>query len=295
MNYHYPLRLIPYLFLASEFHCLQVEENRKLTRWHKPCVGLIQDAQFETESGLTRASRLICEIDSGETYTVDVPDHWLLQQMKKGNIRSGVSHINLARDAFLDEERAEIKTSDLPVMTSPPVGNDAPNRRDLAVLEGVFSVLVVRVQASDQATTRSEEDLANSVFGNKASDPQGVNMKSQYNSCSHGKLNFVEADNRNGKSTNISNGATTIYVNTSTGQGDRVMRNAITAKLNEEFNVSRPDELADYVMYCMPPDTFSGVAYAYINSWNSIYNDEWCSKLSAQMHEVGHNLNLGHR
>ena len=99
----------------------------------------------------------------------------------------------------------------------------------------------------------------------------------------------------NGKSTNISNGATTIYVNTSTGQGDRVMRNAITAKLNEEFNVSRPDELADYVMYCMPPDTFSGVAYAYINSWNSIYNDEWCSKLSAQMHEVGHNLNLGHR
>ena len=73
------------------------------------------------------------------------------------------------------------------------------------------------------------------------------------------------------------------------------MRNAVTAKLNSEFDVSKPNQLADLVMYCLPPGTFSGVAYAYIDSWNSIYNDEWCSKLSAQMHEVGHNLNLGHR
>lgn len=283
------------LFIALEFDFLQVEENRKLKRWDKPCLGLIQDAQFESESGLTRASRLICEIDSGESYTVDVPDHWLYEQMQNGHIQSGFSRIKLPRNTFLDEERAEIKISDLPVMTSPPVGQESPTRRDLAVLEGVFSVLVVRVVASDGETTRSVEDLANSVFGNNANNPQVVNMKSQYDSCSHGKLKFVETDDKIGKNTNISKGATTIYVNTSTGKGDAVMRNAITAQLNEEFDVSRPDELADHVMYCLPPKTLSGVAYAYIDSWNSIYNDEWCSMLSAQMHEVGHNLNLGHR
>jgi len=26
----------------------------------------------------------------------------------------------------------------------------------------------------------------------------------------------------------------------------------------------------------------------------SVYNDEWCTYLSAQLHELGHNLNLGH-
>jgi hypothetical protein len=36
------------------------------------------------------------------------------------------------------------------------------------------------------------------------------------------------------------------------------------------------------------------VAYAWMNDWRSVYNDDVCSTVSAQMHEVGHNLNLGH-
>jgi hypothetical protein len=36
------------------------------------------------------------------------------------------------------------------------------------------------------------------------------------------------------------------------------------------------------------------VAYGYINSWLTVYNDVWCEYLSAQMHELGHNLDLGH-
>lgn len=33
---------------------------------------------------------------------------------------------------------------------------------------------------------------------------------------------------------------------------------------------------------------------AYLNSWLSVYNDEWCRYPSAQVHEVGHNLGLNH-
>jgi len=29
-----------------------------------------------------------------------------------------------------------------------------------------------------------------------------------------------------------------------------------------------------------------GIAYAYINSWNSVYSNQWCNYLSAEMHEV---------
>ena len=31
-----------------------------------------------------------------------------------------------------------------------------------------------------------------------------------------------------------------------------------------------------------------------MNSWMSVYKDSWCNYVSAQLHEVGHNLNFGH-
>lgn len=36
------------------------------------------------------------------------------------------------------------------------------------------------------------------------------------------------------------------------------------------------------------------IAYAYINSYLSVYNDQWCNSPSGQLHELGHNLNLAH-
>ena len=46
--------------------------------------------------------------------------------------------------------------------------------------------------------------------------------------------------------------------------------------------------IADYVILCLPPGTLGGwIAYAYINSWLSVYNDNWCRYPSAQLHEVG--------
>ncbi|KAL3804560.1 hypothetical protein ACHAWO_005455 [Cyclotella atomus] len=72
------------------------------------------------------------------------------------------------------------------------------------------------------------------------------------------------------------------------------MRNAITAAINAEFGVSNPSALANHVMYCLPTGTMSGIAYAYINSWNSVYSNEWCNYVSGQMHEIGHKLNFAH-
>jgi hypothetical protein len=80
----------------------------------------------------------------------------------------------------------------------------------------------------------------------------------------------------------------------STGKGDWAMQNAITAALKQNFGVSSPAALADHVMYCLPPGTMNGIAYAYVNSWMSVYSDQWCGSLSGQMHEIVHNLNLAH-
>ena len=68
-------------------------------------------------------------------------------------------------------------------------------------------------------------------------------------------------------------------------------RNAYTALTGAS---SKPADV-DLVMFCQPPGTNGGwIAYAYINSWESYYNNNWCTFVSAQLHEIGHNLNLAH-
>ena len=47
-------------------------------------------------------------------------------------------------------------------------------------------------------------------------------------------------------------------------------------------------------MYCLPPGTLSGIAYAFINSWMSVYSNEWCNYPSGQIHELGHNFGYAH-
>ena len=141
------------------------------------------------------------------------------------------------------------------------------------------------------STSADEATLSNSILGTSGDT---TNLASQYSACSHGKLNFVGVDNRSGTSTSISNGVVTVTLNTSVSDGDTVMRNAITSELNAQFGVSSPTQLANHVMYCLPPGTMTGIAYAFVNSWMSVYSDNWCQSLSAQLHEMGHNLNLAH-
>jgi hypothetical protein len=180
------------------------------------------------------------------------------------------------------------------VNTDNQEGNE---RRNLANANhtGIRTILVVRVIADDASTSAKEVDLHRDVFLDSE-----LNVATQYRACSHGKLNFTKADDRaltgnsGGGDTGISDGVTTVRVRMSTDAGDDVMTNKITGALNENFGVSSPSKLADHVMYCLPAGTWNGIAYAEVNSWRSVYNNEWCRSVSTQMHEIGHNLNLAH-
>ena len=192
-------------------------------------------------------------------------------------------------------------------LTRTNVRSSYSNQRHLTNYIGEYSVLVVRVIAADRSTTSDETTLSNSVFGNGI-DATSVNLVSQFKACSYDQMNFVKASNRSGKSSSmnnedvkIRNGIVTISLPTvSTAQGDAYMRNTLTIELNEMFDVARPSQLADFLIYCLPKGTYTGarpgegIAYAYINSWLSVFNDEWCRSSSLLMHELGHCINLGH-
>ena len=44
----------------------------------------------------------------------------------------------------------------------------------------------------------------------------------------------------------------------------------------------------------MPTGVIQGIAFAGVNSWYSVYKNEWCGYSAVQMHEIGHNLGLDH-
>ena len=156
---------------------------------------------------------------------------------------------------------------------------------------GNKSVLAVRIILNDAAYDyATQTGLSNDIFGNGV-DP--TNLVSQYKACSYDQLIFTKSQDRamssnpNDGTTAISNGVVDIKVDLNFGSRiDGNVNNAVTSKINEVFGVSSPRQLADHVMYCQPSGTMGGIAYAYINSWLSVYSNEWCNYVSGQMHEV---------
>lgn len=137
----------------------------------------------------------------------------------------------------------------------------------------IRSVLVIRVKSSDSETTANAAQLYNVVFDDD------VCLASQYKLCSHGALQFEPATG-NG----VKDGIITLTINQNTvGQENDDVRNAVVAKANSHFSTPNLATKFDHVMLCLPPGT-SGrwIAYGYIDSWLTVYNDEWCSYASGK-------------
>lgn len=247
------------------------------------CLGVIEEKQYEDN---IEETILNCERSDGTMIPiVGVSEAWTQRKASNGEFRSG-------RD-FLE---MPVGTTERDGVIIVPPGKEIKimkgrnhRRRQLAVTTGAKTVLAVRVEASDASTTSSEADISDNILGTSG-DP--VNLASQYAECSHNALTF-SATTRN----NIINGVTTVNIPSLvvSGASDGSVRDAVTAALNTQFGVSSPSQLADHVMYCLPGGTAgSWIAYAYVNHWLSVYNNQWCNYVSGQMHEIGHNLALAH-
>ena len=170
------------------------------------------------------------------------------------------------------------------------IADDAALHSGRELQSGTRKVLAVRVILNDGAYSyASQTGLSNDVFGNGV---DSVNLKSQYAACSYNQLIFDKSSDRsmstipNDGTTAITSGVVDVKVDLNVTAGDGTIRNAVTAKINSVFGVSNPNQLANHVMYCLPSGAMAGIAYAYINSWNSVYSNDWCNYLSTQMHEV---------
>ena len=169
------------------------------------------------------------------------------------------------------------------------------NSAGIASTQVIKKVLVVRAIAPDASTTSTTSQLSDNVFG---TDGDSYNLRSQYAACSYDELLFEPfTGDMNGEY--IVAGVGEVTLNSNIGGIDRnVVKQAMLDAADEKYgdlSTKVTNGELDYVMICIPPGTSgSWVAYAYVNGWVSVYNDGWCNSLSAQMHEVGHNLGLAH-
>ena len=150
---------------------------------------------------------------------------------------------------------------------------------------GVSSVIAVRVTSRDSQVSLSAGQISESLFG------EGVSFASQMNLCSNGALTFEPAQG-NG----ITGAVGELYIDVNVvGVWTSNLHTILREEFVKKFGV---ESQYDHIMYCLPSGTGdvndSWIAYAYMDTSYSYYNDEWCGSLTSKMHEVGHNLGFGH-
>jgi hypothetical protein len=251
--------------------------------------------------------KFVCEIgpednngESGHTLPIratSAQTEKLRELLYAGDLESGFS--------TLRNEDFEISGDSVILSAVEEITLGQTSRRKLLEKTGDRYFLAVRVAALDKVVAATAASISNDIFGTDGTDP--VNMVSQFDACSYGKFKIIPGPppgtdidssidsslvSASGPEAGVMNVTISIALGNSTQ--DQV-RNAITTVVQAELGFDLPGPF-DAVMYivegCYVGDC--GIAYALVNSWLSVYTADWYKSPSAQLHEIGHNLNLGH-
>jgi len=152
--------------------------------------------------------------------------------------------------------------------------------------KGKKKILIARVTGTESSVSMTKEQLSDAVFGTHG-DPN--NLKSQYEACSYKQLELVPAEGLH-----MTDGVVDINLLLPV-KWMPIQYLQLTAMAALRLKVGPLIPRFDHILLCLPPDAFgTWIAYGYINGILSVYRDEWCSYVSSQMHEVGHNFGLDH-
>jgi len=289
-------------------------DNHRALRVQQPCTLIRVETEFEDELEENNASRERMYNGSGNSGTRKLNPEEIqikceLQEEDRAVVGKHFISINgietsqldniVSGDTTLMAEEAMIMDGEmwLPAGAAIEFGSNGQNNRRLQTsrTHGIKKVLVVRADAQGSVTTATKETLSDKVFGTNGDT---ATLKSQYLACSHGKLIFQPFQGMTTGGTYVENGVIDVTI---TNEVPGASRYDIEDALEEAADklVGSLREQFDHVMLCLPPGSASGsnrnwVAYGYVNSWLTVFNDDYCKSMSTQVHEIGHNLGLSH-
>lgn len=144
---------------------------------------------------------------------------------------------------------------------------------------GAKSTLVVRVNGDGVTPTSSLAELRNNVYTDT------LNLKTQYALCSYNKMTIVPFDGTTSSGQAITDGAVEISISRNPN-GSSNSQMEIGAKAAAASELGNLGNQFDLVLFCQPPGSGAWYAYAFINRWDSYYNDNACDRVNVQMHEM---------
>jgi hypothetical protein len=211
-------------------------------------------------------------------YSIDLPP-WLLQRTKSMQEGDGGDLWIRITDAHLDVENERIVLGEFPVFkldTNPAFSEQRTEpiqaRKAYNDAFGSRTYAIVLISTSDRSLSVTAQQMQ-ARFTNSA-----VGFESTYRDCSANQIDW----NLQGIHTVNLPGPLSQYAN-NPGQ----IRNAATTQLMQEKGLGSMEDLANNVLYCIPPGTGDWVANAGTNHWRSQFNDAWCISLTAVVHELG--------
>jgi len=183
------------------------------------------------------------------------------------------------------------------------VNKSTSEGRKLGTLDkvGLKPILVVKViDVNGLARQESEAQISSDVFSD------AVNLKSQLSACSYGdltvtndyseELGFTSAQLEKISENIGAPGVMNATIDLDITENNRyAIHDAVTSKVNSLLGFTLPGPF-DQVMYVVEKCYVSCgyAAYAYINSWMSVYQDVYYKHVGVQVHELGHNFGLAH-
>ena len=228
------------------------------------------DSNDRTTYSVEQISCVPLRTDGSEDILYDlerIPAHILESHMD--DIRMGQLYMSIT-EANLDIENNVVGTQSTSVFTvldEPPL----ERRRHLKAYTdamGTRRYAIVRVSTSDASPSVTAQQLRS-----RFTDPR-AGMQAQYTACSMNQLNWqldniyevrVPASVRN-------------YENKAAH-----LRNDAADQLKTQLGLNSISDLADNILFCIPPGTGNWIANAGTGHWQSQYNDKWCLSLTSVM------------
>jgi len=153
-------------------------------------------------------------------------------------------------------------------------------------------MLVVKVIDKDGLQRPESPMVIGDDFFGTEGDP--VNLKERIEACSMGKWK-VKAGHFNHESKydkkvngDIVKGVMTVRISVSLSKDKYTIHNAVTKAVEDKLGTGLPGPY-NHVMYVLQKcyNSCGWAAYAYINSWMSVYQHDYYKKVGVQFHELG--------
>lgn len=195
-------------------------------------------------------------------------------------------------------ESVVLPPGEILIHTDPIVLDEHKGRRHLRY-SGTKPMLVVRViDANGVAPMGGDASYISNKFFGTLGDPE--TMLSQFGSCSYGKFNVVY-DQQYGenegyiKSQLSAPGVLEVQIPITMYNTKNDIRKATMLAVEAKIAMKLPGPFA-HVLFVLPQCVLDCgyAAYAFVGSYLSVYQGVYYQYPAVAMHEIGHNLNLGH-